>query len=863
MKLKIVIVIFLLISLKLNIYAKQVDENKATIVAANFLKSNNIYQHALFEVCHISEKNYTNRGVIKHYYIYNFNNTGFVIISADDIVEPILAYSTESTFEYKKMPPSVKYWLLEIENGIEQAILTNQMADSETETKWLTLLNDTEQPKILSAQSVNPLVLAKWNQDPFYNDLCPFDVQSNQRTVVGCVATAMAQIMKYWSYPAKGVGFHSYNHQKYGTLSANFSSATYNWSAMPNSINSANSEIAKISYHCGIGVSMNYGIGSTGGSSAYVIDSHSPIVHCAEYAFKTYFGYRNTLQGVQRTNYTQTQWINLLKQELDQSRPIMYAGFGSGGGHAFVCDGYDNNNFFHFNWGWGGAYDGYFSINALNPQGTGTGGGTGGFNTGHQAIIGLQPPANILTYDLRLNNFITPSSYNVNYGDAFSVTANLVNSGTNTFNGDYCIAAFDEAFKFVDYIQVRTGFTLQGGYTYTNDLNFSTQGIDKMIPGEYYLAMFYRPTGGNWIMVSNNGNFQNNVKITVIYESDIEIISPLVVAPATLVQGQAVSVNFNVMNFGSSTFTGIIEINLYDLDFNFVENLGTYTENVGLPTLNSYTNPLSFTKSSVNANPGTYYIAVIYKYSNWNFWDLAGSFFEKNPIRINIVLPPIQPDQYEPNNITSQSFNLPVIFNNNISYLSTSNANCHLGNDYDYYKLELSDGYKYSVIMRLHDSYNSGNGNVYTLDALLSYSTNGIDWSDAIDDIMTDSIHLEGLSTLNLLISPFYLGETGTYQLDYIIKREELPSSIKDNNAQTYTSVFPNPANESVIINFNKEYSTSSNVQLINTQGQITFSKDNIIDDNVNIDISTFAKGIYIARVTSAGNTENIKLIIR
>ena len=154
----------------------------------------------------------------------------------------------------------------------------------------------------------------------------------------------MAQIMKFWNYPETGSGFHSYNHPAYGTLSANFGSTTYQWSLMPNVVSSSNSAVATLMYHCGVSVNMVYDIAAKGGSSAQTLDVAA--------ALKTYFGYSSTVEGKYRKDYTDAQWIDLLKTELNAGRPVQYAGTGSSGGHSFVCDGYNSNDFFHMNWGW-------------------------------------------------------------------------------------------------------------------------------------------------------------------------------------------------------------------------------------------------------------------------------------------------------------------------------------------------------------------------------------------------------------------------------------------------------------------------------------------------------------------------------
>ena len=148
----------------------------------------------------------------------------------------------------------------------------------------------------------------------------------------------------------------------------------------------------------------------------------------AEDALKTYFGYKNTLQGVHKSNYTDSNWINLLKIELDARRPVIYAGRGNEGGHAFVCDGYDNNNYFHFNWGWSGQNDGYFVLTALNPGSGGAGGGSYEFTDAQRAIIGIEPANGGTTpqnYDLSLYSDLNMSSTQIWFRSAFDLAVDI------------------------------------------------------------------------------------------------------------------------------------------------------------------------------------------------------------------------------------------------------------------------------------------------------------------------------------------------------------------------------------------------------------------------------------------------------
>jgi hypothetical protein len=404
------------------------------------------------------------------------------------------------------------------------------------------------------------------------NAMCPGGSAS------GCVPTAMSQIMKYWNYPTKGSGLYSYNHTTYGTLSANFGNTTYQWASMPNIVSSSNSAVATIMYHAGVSIRANY---STSGTGAYVISALSPYTNCAEYAFKTYFGYKSTLQGVQRSSYTDANWITLLKNELNASRPILYAGYGDGGGHAFIFDGYDNSNYFHVNWGWGGYYDGYFSVNSLDPDGVGTGGGTGAFNSGHHAIIGVEPPDDNVTYDIRLYDDLNLSSSTIGYWQPFDLTTKVANYGATTFNGDLAAVIFDEDLNFFDFVEVSQGVSLPT-MTYV-DITFENDGLFSMVPGTYYIAIFYLPTGGNWTIV-DDGSYYNLVQLDVVYTSPtIQMFSDIVLTPDTfLTQGQVTTATFNLKNTGGTTFIGDYALGLYDLDANFVQTIGSYSESSGI-----------------------------------------------------------------------------------------------------------------------------------------------------------------------------------------------------------------------------------------------------------------------------------------
>jgi len=840
----------------LSISAKQIDEKTAQIVGNNFLK-HKTGKDSEMELTYISKSKTGNQNI--YFYIFNTKTNDFIIVAGDDIVLPILGYSHEGIFDPHNIPLNTLKWFEMYKNQIRYAIDNDLEASPQILLEWKNLIDNKTQT--FSAKiniGVNPLIQTKWDQSPYYNAFCPIDNQYNQRTVAGCVATAMAQIMKYWNYPPTGSGFHSYNHSKFGTLSANFGSTTYQWGSMPAKLTGTNNAVATLMYHCGVSVDMNYGVSAEGGSSAYTLD----VVE----SLKKYFGYPSSVQGKYRSNYTELQWKNLLKSELDAKRPIQYAGTGSGGGHSFVCDGYDNFDFFHFNWGWGGSSDGYFTVNALNPGSLGAGGGTGGFNSNQRAIIGIQAPTGTQAIGMGLNANITTTPNPLYYGNAFKVTTNIVNNGNTNFSGDYCAAIFDDDYNFIDYVEIKTGNSLQSGYTYSNNLVFSSEGNFGILPGNYFVGIFYRPTGGNWVIVSNNGNYSNLTKLEVLNPNDIELNSAMALTPGTtFTQGQPASVKFNIINDGKSTFFGQYRVNLYDLEGSFVQTINTINENNGLAPGFTYLSPfITLSSTSITAEPGTYLLAVVHKPNGSSNWILTGSTYFQNPVKITVKQPEIQPDAYESNNSASKAFPLAVTFTTYNATKNTVGSNCHTGNDYDYYKISLPAGFTYKISPRLHDSYNSGNGIEYSLDALFSYSKDGLNWSDAFDDITGDTITVLGGNTIYFFVSPYFTGETGTYLLDIGINRSLTTDRNEEIELSHQIRVFPNPTYGEINIDLTNFQKSVLGIKILDLHGKTVQTIPNLYQNKfTSFSLESLPRGIYFIQFKTSDFLISKKIILQ
>ncbi len=528
-------------------YAKEVPLSTAKTVGYNYL-----LQHGTSSLNDVSDLNlvYTSGTAPAYFYVFS-GNSCFVIVSAEDGVVPVLGYSKEGAFRTDHIPASISSFLGRYNKQIDYVITNKVAASPDIETSWSNLIQNKKSGYAERTTTVPPLITTTWDQIQYYNDDCPIDAGApagfGGRVPTGCVATCVAQVMKFWSWPAQGVGSNSYSTSSYGTLSANFASTTYNWAAMPSSISSPNASIATLMFDLGVALNMQY---SPNESGSYVTIAGSPIANCAEYALSTYFNY--TVQGVERSSYTDAAWLSLIEGELNAGRPVVYDGDGTAGGHCFVADGYDASDNFHINWGWSGADNGYYYMDALNPPSLGTGGGAGGFNADQEALINVKPNAALVPADIELYDYVNVTQTSISYDDTFTVYTNVLNNGTTTFNGDFCFAAYDDATgNFVTYLDSVMGTSLPAGDIFTPP-GFGYSGLYSaaMIPGVYDIKVLFRPTGGSWSNVATGGGglYVNSTVLTVYNHNPIEIYSPMTLTPTPLVQGSSASVALNIYN---------------------------------------------------------------------------------------------------------------------------------------------------------------------------------------------------------------------------------------------------------------------------------------------------------------------------
>ena len=379
--------LMLLLGIGLLAQAAPISQDQARKEALSFLLNKQISNRSLKPVA-LSNR-MLKAGNQAAFYIFNVgNNQGFVIVSGDDRINPILGYSDEGYFDEAKAPSNMKNLLNEY---AQQISMLNEVSNVKGAIAAAKNVVDTR-------NSIAPLLTTKWDQARPYWNKCP-QVQNEdgeyEPSYTGCVATAMSQVMKYYNYPAQTTqvilsyqyGYGTGNMGEYITQTTeDLPVTTFDWAHMLDSYNGSEDQVytdavATLMLYVGHAAHMTYALTASGTTDPYIPK-----------AFNNYFDYNAQL--VYRSDYDQQAWEDMVYQELVAGRPMVYNGrAGSGGGHSFVCDGYEMGDYYHINWGWGGLGNGYFQLAIMNPHAAGIGASSSaeGYNIDQTAIIGITP----------------------------------------------------------------------------------------------------------------------------------------------------------------------------------------------------------------------------------------------------------------------------------------------------------------------------------------------------------------------------------------------------------------------------------------------------------------------------------------
>lgn len=333
--------------------ARPVDQETAKRLGQSFVKANFEFTRQSDQL-DLVQTAFSDRGEAC-YYIFNVEETGFVIMAADDNYRPIIGYSDRGVFNPDDMAPALADYLEVVRQGVmmaSQAALPKAVVAAD----WAMLEKCGRLVSRHGGREDVFLVQTTWNQNYPYNYFCPLgEGGPGGHCYAGCVATAAAQLMKYWDHPLHGQGSYTYipeDHPEYGPLTVNFGEATYDWENMPNSISASSpieqiEAVAQLIYHVGVSVDMNYRPSSSGAVTGKLCQT-----------MPAYFFYTNQMDNLYREDYTHEDYMQLIIDAIDMSWPMVHRG----GGHAYVLDGYNDNDMVHFNWGWSGSSDGWFNI---------------------------------------------------------------------------------------------------------------------------------------------------------------------------------------------------------------------------------------------------------------------------------------------------------------------------------------------------------------------------------------------------------------------------------------------------------------------------------------------------------------------
>jgi hypothetical protein len=476
------------------------------------------------------------------YYVFNNPDGGWVMIAADDRVTPVLGYSENGRFRVDDMPDNISWWMEGVAKVIDNVRDMDMEAPDDVRKAWSVL-----QERYLTASGNSKTIkTALWDQIDPYNELCPMVAGDNTRSITGCVATAMAIVMRHNSWPAHGTGVVN----SYMTMSTNtyipadpIENHTYEWNDMPmTNANDGKSvwkaaqkrQVAQLMYDCGVSVEMDYTSWGSSASSDYIPN-----------ALRTYFSYSDKAMQVFRASYSVDEWLALMKDEIDAGRVVLYCGSGDAGGHAFVCDGYDiDNKKLSINWGWGGDCNGFFTLDLPATEDF-------VFSEFQSAIIGIAPNTADVTHNGVEDLLQYP--YDNMFGLRPSMNADIVKGQEIRFEIGYFMNYtdhdVDKDFKVVLLDSAGTvrqeGWTLSMSFPASNGYVYSDYSEPAVLTVTPQLTDYFKlfvKNGNDWVPATHNHDVVPDAKGICCGISP----NPLIVLPDACTAGQEITLSLTL-----------------------------------------------------------------------------------------------------------------------------------------------------------------------------------------------------------------------------------------------------------------------------------------------------------------------------
>ena len=498
-----------------------------------------------------------------YYYVFNKGDEqGFIIMGGDEAAQEILGYSNKGAFDYDKIPDNMRWWLSQYDLQISHAI---------REVKAGRLIVSKEvRTRAEGRSDVGPLLQTEWNQNAPYNSQIPTYADGytgNYALATGCVVTAGAQVMKYYNWPTTGVGTNTLSTKYNGHFfTADFGATTYDWSNMCDTYESdtytgsvADIAVGTLMYHVGVAVDMHYGQLRKDGSGTHTAKLGLALINN--------FKYDKSMVYEERKNYTDSEWEDMVYNELHADRPVIYDGRklqenGTTTGHCFVCDGYKaSDNTFYINWGWGGLSNGPYKLTgtgALLPahQGAGSGdGSTRSYALDQVALFGVKPDNDgspVINISKSCDYKLAPST--VSLGNIVTVSSTDTSKAFCT-NYSFCTS------------NITLGFRLKSNTHEYNisignqELNLTYGPVSRsfIIPenvetGTYQVIPIYVDEAGNWQPVKGDHSSAPSLKVTEEPEG-LQLSKPIVVRNEGFASSDDLNVTFSIKNFSASPIT--------------------------------------------------------------------------------------------------------------------------------------------------------------------------------------------------------------------------------------------------------------------------------------------------------------------
>lgn len=545
------------------------------------------------------------------FYIYGAEEGGFVILSADDRLPLVLGYAEEGTVNTSSIPDG----LLDLLNSYQT--MSEQLAEDTVRFSKKEILSSSN----TLPEKVTPLLgRIRWSQDyPYYNS-CP--TISGTKTLVGCAATSMATIMRFYEYPSQGTGSSSYSWNG-STLNMDFSAHSYNWNLIRErylyelqgdrvtttdhfSSEEAN-EAAKLCYDVALSIQMSFGVDASSSTNTEKMVAK---------ALTNNFNYDKNIQFFYRDYFSSSEWLNLLKEEVVNGRPIYFRGGQSASnGHIMVIDGYDSSNLMHFDFGWGGTMNGYYYLAEVNPATSGAGiteNPTDGYNLSQFAVLGIQPPTTSSNYRPHFitTSTLTSSSSSIKAGNTFKLGATLLNKGTD-FSGYYCAALLNSEGEIT--------VLSQNTFSATMSSSSSKKELTCTVPtnledGDYTLCFMTRATTSDeWSIVRSSSTIAHTLDAEIA-EGTLTISTP---STAISLKDATITIPHALYNGLSGNYT--LTITNGDTDFKGTIGVGVKSGNIysalasGYRTLDAEQTATFSLESNISISAGEYTLYPLYK----------------------------------------------------------------------------------------------------------------------------------------------------------------------------------------------------------------------------------------------------------